>query len=91
MAEPDKSSAMVFPSQQLRDDMAGVSYTPGTVSVNNEPAACKLSNLLLLLSILNTLLFTCYTCKLICYKHFLQQKALFVGGLTISGWMIMFC
>lgn len=41
MAEPDKSSAMVLPSQQLRDDMAGVSYTPGTVSVNNEPAASE--------------------------------------------------
>ena len=37
--------------------MAGVSYTPETV--NNEPGACKLSNLLLL-SILNTLLFIVY-------------------------------
>ncbi|KAJ6378324.1 hypothetical protein OIU78_028550 [Salix suchowensis] len=36
---PDKLSAIAFPSQQLGDDMAGVSYTPGTV--NNEPGASE--------------------------------------------------
>ncbi|KAJ6419634.1 hypothetical protein OIU84_029700 [Salix udensis] len=36
---PDKSSVIAFPSQQLGDDMAGVSYTPGTV--NNEPGASE--------------------------------------------------
>ncbi|KAJ6678150.1 hypothetical protein OIU85_008713 [Salix viminalis] len=39
MSVPDKSSVIAFPSQQLGDDMAGVSYTPGTV--NNEPGASE--------------------------------------------------
>lgn len=74
---------------QLEDDTTGVSSTSETV--DNEPASRKLADLHL--RYINTFILhekllltydTYDTIKLICYKHFLQQKALFVEGLTIS-------
>lgn len=99
---PNKSAAIVSPSQQQKltkpaDDITGASPSPQAGVI--EPAACKqkffsaafklfyewISYILgLIITLLNP-------SKLICCKHFLQQKVLFEEGLTILGWMTKFC
>lgn len=96
-----KASANLSPREPGKDtkpisayDDAVVSAIPGT----DDPSACNhrpfffnyMFYTFFELEWLDLLTPACYS-KLICCKHFLQQKALFEEGPTISGWMTKFC
>lgn len=100
ISSPDKSASIVSSSQQQKivkphseDDIVAES-SPGGVGVS-EPATCKLSNGFFFSLFEDhkylSLLLIYKAGKLICCKHFLQQKAFFEGSLTTSGWIIKFC